>query len=63
MVGVHSTHDGASDGDDDFSVTVMNKRTNQPVTKQYGIKAKLKQGFARAAANRRAMATVKRTRR
>jgi len=63
MVGVHSTHGGASDGDGDFPVTVMNKRTNQPVTKQYSIKAKLKQGFARAAANQRATATVKRTRR
>ena len=63
MVGVHSTHGGASDGDGNFPVTVMSKRTNQPVTKQYGIKAKLKQGFARAAANRRAKAMVKRTRR
>ena len=61
MVGVHSTHGGGSDGDGDFLVTVMNKRTNQPSTKQYGIKAKLKQGFARAAAHRRATATVKRT--
>jgi len=60
---VHSTHGGASDGDGHFPVTVMKKRTNQPVTKQYGIKAKLKQGFARAAANRRATTTVKRTRR
>ena len=60
---VHSTHGGASDDDDDASMTVMNKRTNQPSTKQYGIKAKLKQGFARAAAHRRATATVKRTRR
>ena len=41
MVGVHSTHDGASDGDGDFPVTVMNKRTNSLGTKHYGNKAKL----------------------
>ena len=60
---VHSTHGGASDDDGDALVTMMNKRTNQPGTKQYGIKVKLKQGFARAAAHRRATATVKRTHR
>ena len=60
---MHITHDGASDDDGDVPVTVMNKRTNQPGTKQYGIKVKLKQGFARAAAHRRATATVKRTQR
>jgi len=42
---VHSTHGGASDDDGDALVTVMNKRTNQPGTKQYSIKAKLKQGW------------------
>ena len=60
---VHSTHGGASDDGGDVPVAVMNKRTIQPGTKQYDIKAKLKQGFARAAAHRRATATVKRTRR
>ena len=39
---VHSNHGGASDDDGDVPVTVMNKRTNQLGTKQYGIKAKLK---------------------
>ena len=45
---VHSTHGGASDDDGDALVTMMNKRTNQPGTKQYGIKVKLKQGFAKS---------------
>ena len=49
---VHSNHGGASDDDGDVLVTLMNKRTNQPGTKQYDIKAKLKQGFTRAAAQR-----------
>ena len=45
---MHSTHGGASDDDGDVPVTVMNKRTNQLGTKQYDIKAKLKQGFAKS---------------
>ena len=57
---VHSTNGGASDDDGDAPVIVMNKRTNQPGTKQYGIKAKLKQDFARSEAHRRAPATMKR---
>ena len=45
---MHNTHGGASDDDGDAPVTVMNKRTNQLGTKQYDIKAKLKQGFAKS---------------
>ena len=60
---VHSNHGGASNDDGDVPVAAVDKMVNQPGTKQYDIKAKLKQGFARAAAHRRATATVKRTRR
>ena len=58
---VHSTHGGASNDDGDVPVAAVDKMVNQPGTKQYGIKAKLKQGFARAAAHQRATTTVKRT--
>ena len=37
----HSNHGGAIDGDDDFPVTVVDKRSNQPVTECHRNKAKL----------------------
>ena len=41
LVDVPSRHDGANDGDDDAPATVVDKRTNQPVIKYHGHKAKL----------------------
>ena len=60
---VHSTHGGANNDDDDVPATAVDKMVNQPGTKHHGIMAKLKQGFARSEAHRRALATVRRTRR
>ena len=60
---VHSNHGGASNNDGDVPVAAVDKMVNQPGTKHHGIMAKLKQDFARSEAHRRAMATVKRTRR
>ena len=39
--GVHSGHGGASNGDDGAPVTVVDKRSNQPVIEHHGNKAKL----------------------
>ena len=41
MVDVHNDPGGTSDGDGDFSVTVMDKTSNQPVIEHHGNKAKL----------------------
>ena len=41
LVDGHSGHGGASDGDGDEPVTVMDKRSNQPVIEHHGNKAKL----------------------
>jgi len=63
LVNVHSNHGGASNDDGDVPATAVYKMVNQSGTKHHDIMAKLKQGFARAAAHRRATTTVKRTRR
>ena len=39
--GVHSGHGGAINGDDGASVTVVDKRSNQPIIKHHGNKAEL----------------------
>ena len=41
MVDVHSDPGGTSDGDSDFSVTVMDKMSNQPVIEHHGNKEEL----------------------
>ena len=41
LVDVHSDLGGASDGDGDFPVTVMDKTSNQPVIEHHGNKAEL----------------------
>ena len=41
LVDGHSDHGGARDGDDDFPMTVVDKRSNQPVTEHHKNKAKL----------------------
>ena len=41
LVDVHSDPGGASDGDGDFLVTVMDKTSNQPVIEHHGNKAEL----------------------
>ena len=41
LVDVHSDPGGASDGDGNFSVTVMDKMSNQPVIEHHGNKAEL----------------------
>ena len=41
LVDGHSDHGGASNGDSDFLVTVVDKRSNQLVTEQHKNKAKL----------------------
>ena len=58
----HSNHGGANNVGYCAPVTVVDKMVKQQGTKYLGIMAKLKQDFARAAAHRRATATVKRTR-
>ena len=58
----HSTHGGASDVDGGVPVTAVDEMIKQQGIKHHDIMAKLKQDFARVAAHRRAMATVKRTR-
>ena len=58
MVDVHSDPSGASDGDGDFPVTVMDKTNNQPIIEHHGNKAELEVLSARAKAHRRALATT-----
>ena len=58
----HSSHGGASDVDGGVPMTAVDEMIKQQGIKHHGIMAKLKQEFARAAAHRRATATVKRTR-
>ena len=41
MVDVHSDPGGTSDGDGDFSMTVMDKTSNQPVIEHHVNKAEL----------------------
>ena len=41
LVDVHSDPDGASDGDGDFPMTVMDKTSNQPVIEHHGNQAEL----------------------
>ena len=41
LVDIHSDPGGASDGDGDFPMTVMNKMSNQPVIEHHGNKAEL----------------------
>ena len=60
---VHSSHGGATVVDGGFPVTEVDEMIKQQGNKHHGIKAKLKQGFARAAAHQRATTTVRRTRR
>ena len=52
----HSGHDGASNDDGDVPATAVDKMVNQLDTKHHGIVAKLKQGFTRSEAHRRALA-------
>ena len=59
----HSGHDGASNDDGDVPATAVDKMVNQLDTKHHGIVAKLKQGFTRSEAHRRALATTAQPRR
>jgi len=58
----HSSHGGAGDVDGGVPATAVDEMIKQQGIKHHSIMAKLKQDFARAAAHRRATATVKRTR-
>ena len=60
---VHNTHGGATIVDGGAPATMVDEMIKKQGNKHHGIKVKLKQGFARAAAHRRATAMVKRTRR
>ena len=60
---VHSTHGGANNDDDDVPATAVDKMVNQLGTKHHGITKKLKQGFTRSEAHRRALATTTQPRR
>ena len=55
---VHSNHGGASHDDGDVPATTVDKTVNQLGTKHHGIMKKLKQGFTRSEAHRRALATT-----
>ena len=55
-VDVYSNHGGASLDDGDVPATAVDKTVNQPGTKHHGITKKLKQGFTRLEAHRRALA-------
>ena len=57
-VDVHSNHGGPSHDDGDVSATAVDKTVNQLGTKHHGIAKKLKQGFTRSEAHRRALATT-----
>ena len=57
----HSNHGGASNVGGDAPVAAVDKRVNQPSTKHHDIKVKMKQGLARAKADRGALATAVRT--
>jgi len=57
-VDVHSNHGGASHDDGDVPATAVDKMVNQLGTKHHGITKKLKQGFTRSEAHRRALATT-----
>ena len=60
-VDVYNNHDGANDGDDDAPTTAVDKRTNQPMIKHHGNKAKLKTCSARSGTHRRMLATMTRS--
>ena len=62
QVDVHSNHGGAMVVDGGAPATMVDEMIKKQGNKHHGIMAKLKQDFARAAAHRRATATVKRTR-
>ena len=62
-VDMYSNHGGANDGDDDAPATVVDKRTNQPVIKYHGHKAKLTVHSVRPKMHREALATANRARR
>ena len=59
--GVHSGHGGASNGDGDVPVAVVDKTINQLVIEHHGIKAKLELPRSRKEAHRGALATTTRT--
>ena len=61
-VDVYSNHGGANDGDDDAPATVVDKRTNQPVIKYHGHKAKLTGCSVMTKTHREAPATANRAR-
>ena len=60
-VDVYSNHGGANDGDGDAPATAVEKRTNQPVIKYHGHKAKLTACSARTEAHHSTLATATRT--
>ena len=61
-VDVYSNHGGANDGDDDALATAVDKRTNQPVIKYHGHKAKLMVCSTMTKTHREAPATASRAR-
>ena len=62
-VDVYRNHGGASHDDGDVLATAVDKMVNQLGMKRHGITKKLKQGFTRSEAHRRALATTAQPRR
>jgi len=59
-VDVYSNHGGANDGDGDAPATAVDKRTNQPMIRYHGHKAKLTICSAMIKMHREALATANR---